>query len=452
MLRRIVLPLMGLVTAAGLTAQSLSVTPTTSTPSAPAHPNHPPLISAVRRPGDPVKFGDPLPGLTSSQATSFTVGQAQFTVVDGPSDGLGPIFNAQSCNACHSQPMVQNVLTNGGASAVTETRFGNSSGVFDLLHQASLNPSVQDVVPNDSTVVAHRKTTPIFGSGLIEAIPDATIEANVHNPAVDGVVGRAAILSDPVTVAIAASGVGPSNRVGRFGWKCQESTLLAFSGDAYLNEMGITNRFFTTDIAPYVFGNLPASEAALVAAEPFGYSLATPDTPTTQLTPTTLQDLPANPLLPESATNKDDIARFTDFMELIAPPPPLPLSQQAMQGQNLFTQINCVACHKASMQTGPSNVSVALAFKNVSLYSDLLLHDMGTLGDGIVQAQAGAEEMRTAPLWGLRARAPYLHDGRAQTVMQAILLHGGEASIIVKRFSNLPSSAQQAIIAFLNSI
>jgi CxxC motif-containing protein (DUF1111 family) len=452
MLRRIILPFMGLATAAGLTAQSLSVTPTTSAPIAGAHPNHPPTVSAVKRPGNPAKFGDPLPGLTSSQATNFTFGQAQFAVVDGPADGLGPIFNAQSCNACHSQPLVNNVITNGGASAVTETRFGNSSGVFDLLHQASLNPSVQDVVPNDSVVVAHRKTTPLFGAGLIEAIPDATIEANVHNPAVDGVTGRAAILSDPITVAIAASGVGPSNFVGRFGWKCQEATLLAFSGDAYLNEMGITNRYFTTDVAPYAFGNQPASQAALVAAEPLGYSLATPETPTTQLTPTTLQDLPTNPLLAESSTNKDDIARFTDFMELIGPPPPLPLSQQALEGQNLFTQIDCVACHKASMQTGPSIVSVALAFKNVPLYSDLLLHDMGKLGDGIVQAQAGAEEMRTAPLWGLRARAPYLHDGRAPTVMQAILLHDGEASIIVKRFSNLQDSQQQAIIAFLNSI
>jgi CxxC motif-containing protein (DUF1111 family) len=299
---------------------------------------------------------------------------------------------------------------------VTETRFGNAAGVFDLLHQASLNPSVQDVVPNDSIVVAQRKTTPLFGAGLIEAIPDATIMANVHNPTVDGVTGRAAVLSDPVTKAIAASRVGPSNFVGRFGWKCQESTLLAFSGDAYLNEMGITNRFFTTDLAPYTAGNQPANQSALVAAEPLGYSLATPDSPTTQLTPGTLQDLPSNPLLAESPTNKDDIARFTDFMELIAPPPALPLSRQALQGQNLFTQINCVACHKASMQTGPSTVSIALAFKNVPLYSDLLLHHMGMLGDGIVQAQAGADEMRTAPLGGLRARGPYLHDGRAQTV------------------------------------
>jgi CxxC motif-containing protein (DUF1111 family) len=452
MLQRIVLPLLGLVAAVDATAQSLSVTPAISATSAVARPNHPPAVSVAKPGGNPANFGDPLTGLTGAQAMSFTVGQAQFGVVDGPANGLGPIFNAQSCNACHTQPMVNNAITNGGASAVTETRFGNAAGVFDLLHQASLNPSVQDVVPNDSIVVAQRKTTPLFGAGLIEAIPDATIMANVHNPTVDGVTGRAAVLSDPVTKAIAASRVGPSNFVGRFGWKCQESTLLAFSGDAYLNEMGITNRFFTTDLAPYTAGNQPANQSALVAAEPLGYSLATPDSPTTQLTPGALQDLPSNPLLAESPTNKDDIARFTDFMELIAPPPALPLSRQALQGQNLFTQINCVACHKASMQTGPSTVSIALAFKNVPLYSDLLLHHMGMLGDGIVQAQAGADEMRTAPLGGLRARGPYLHDGRAQTVMEAILMHGGEATIIVQRFSGLPAGQQQEIIAFLNAI
>jgi CxxC motif-containing protein (DUF1111 family) len=462
MLQRIVLPLMGLVTAVGLTAQSLSETPAALTTSAAGRPNHPPSVSGAKHGGNPSQFGDPLPGLTDSQAMNFTVGQAQFATIDGPADGLGPIFNAQSCNACHSQPLTKNRITNGGASAVTETRFGNAAGVFNLLHQSSLDPDCQDVVPVDSIVVAHRKTTPLFGAGLIEAIPDDAIRNNVHNPAVDGVTGRAAVLSDSVTESIAASaasGGGPVNFVGRFGWKCQESTLLAFSGDAYLNEMGITNRLFTTDLAPHIFGNPGNNPAnykvnyqALLDAEPYGYSKDTPTTPTTKLAPNTLQDLPANPLLLESPTNKDDVALFTDFMELIGPPPTLPLSQQAIQGQNLFTQINCVACHKASMRTGPSTVSIALAFKNVPLYSDLLLHHMGRLGDGIVQAQAGADEMRTAPLWGLRARAPYLHDGRAQTVRDAILMHGGEARIIVERFSDLPDSSQQAIIAFLNSI
>jgi len=104
------------------------------------------------------------------------------------------------------------------------------------------------------------------------------------------------------------------------------------------------------------------------------------------------------------------------------------------------------------MQTGPSAVSPALAFKPVNLYSDLLLHNMGSLNDGIAQANAGPNEMRTAPLWGLRARAPFLHDGRALTIREAILLHDGEALTIRNRFAALSSEQQEQIIAFLNSI
>jgi CxxC motif-containing protein (DUF1111 family) len=438
----------------------------TSIAHAQQRPNHPPAVTTPKAPSNPAQFGDPLPGLSTAEGTNFTVGQAQFEVFDGPADGLGPIFNAQSCVACHTQPSTSTTptvtppngsnpgvvsgITPGGASAITEIRAGtlDANGNFNsltnedgtLFHLASLTPASQETVPPDATIVAHRKTNQLFGAGLIEAIPDATIEANVHKPPIDGVGGRAAVLSDPVTKAIG------TNFVGRFGWKCQETTLLAFSADAYLNEMGITNRFFTTDLAP------DGNQAILLAAEPLGYSLTTPNSPTTQLTPTTLQDLPSNPALPESATNKDDIARFTDFMELLAPPPVLPLTAQAIQGQQLFTQINCVACHKASMQTGPSSVTPSLAFKPVPLYSDLLLHQMGSLADGIAQADAQPSEMRTAPLWGLRARAPYLHDGRAQTILEAILLHDGEALVIRNRFAALSDSEQQAIIAFLNSI
>ena len=434
--------------------------------------NHPPAVTTPKVPSSPAQFGDPLPGLSTTEGTNFAVGQAQFQVFDGPADGLGPIFNAQSCVACHTQPItstnpsvtpnganpaIVSGITTGGASAITEIRAGaldananfvpgrmdfnpltNEDGT--LFHLASLTPASQETVPANATIVAHRKANPLFGAGLIEAIPDATIQANVHATPVDGVTGRAALLADPVTTAIG------TNFVGRFGWKCQQATLLAFSGDAYLNEMGITNRLFTTDLAP------DGNQALLLAAEPLGFSLTSPNSPTTQLTPTTLQDLPSNPALPESATNKDDIARFTDFMELLAPPPVLPLTAQAIQGQQLFTQINCVACHKASMQTGPSSVTPSLAFKPVPLYSDLLLHQMGSMADGIAQANAQPGEMRTAPLWGLRARAPYLHDGRAQTIIQAILLHDGEALIIRNRFAALPDSEQQAIIAFLNSI
>jgi CxxC motif-containing protein (DUF1111 family) len=423
-------------------------------------PNHPPALNnpnTVTTTGTTGQFGSPLPGLTAAELTIFATGQAQFETFDAITpDGLGPIFNAQACIACHTQPntsadpvitppvggnvstAVVSGVTPGGASAIMEIRAGklNPNGTFNplatedgtLFHLSSITPGSQETVPQDATIVAHRKATPLFGAGLIEAIPDATIKANVHTTPVDGVTGRAAVLSDAVTTAIG------TNFVGRFGWKCQESTVLAFAGDAYLNEMGITNRFFTTDLAP------DGNEAALLAAEPAG------------ITPTTLQDLPTNPALPEGPTNKDDIARFTDFMELLAPPPTVPLSPQAAEGQQLFTSINCVACHKPTMQTGPSTVAPALAFQTVHLYSDLLLHQMGSLSDGIAQADAGPTEMRTAPLWGLRARAPYLHDGRAQTIIQAILFHDGEALTIRNRFEALSASQQEAIVDFLQSI
>jgi CxxC motif-containing protein (DUF1111 family) len=403
-------------------------------------PGHPPAISSIKHPHPQPQFGDPIAGLTEQQALDFSLGQAQFNGKEGISDGLGPIFNAQSCNACHTQPLVNGVATSGGASAVTETRFGNAKGVFDLLHQACIDPSVQDLVPEDSTVVAHRKTTPLFGLGLIEAIPDATIKNNVHSPAVDGVTGRVAILTDSVTTSIIKNGQG-TNSVGRFGWKCQEATLLAFSGDAYANEMGIANRIFPLDFPPHI----PNGQSLLDAAnQANGFPGSGPNPPLNQ-------DPPEDPTQPEGPTNKDDVARFTDFMETLAQPPTLPLSQVALMGQQLFTQINCVACHTPSMQTGKSPIA-ALNFKNVPLYSDLLLHDMGSLGDGIAQAAARPNEIRTAPLWGLRARTPYLHDGRASSILEAITLHDGEASIIRDRFLALPTARQQAIIAFINSI
>jgi CxxC motif-containing protein (DUF1111 family) len=401
-----------------------------------ARPNHP--APPIPMPTPFVTgFGGLLAGVTADQKAAWIAGLQQFKVVDGPADGLGPIFNNQSCVSCHSQPVAAGAITPGGASAVLETRFGKlTNGQFDpltseggtLLHQMALAPFAQDNIPSDANVVASRKTTPTFGLGLIEAIPDAAIEANAHHPPVDGVTGRAAILTDSVTQLVGG------NVVGRFGWKCQESTLLAFSADAELNEMGVTNRFFTTDIAP------GGNQATLIQAEPDG------------MTPTTLQDLPANPALPESPTNKDDIARFTDFLQLNAPPPVVPLTPQAQRGQALFAAVNCIACHKPSMQTGPSTVSVALAFQNVPLYSDLLLHRMGSLADGIAQAAAQPDEMRTAPLWGLRARSPFLHDGRASTILQAILMHDGEARIIRDRFANLSEVQKNAIIAFLESI
>ena len=319
--------------------------------------------------------------------------------------------------ACHSS------RAPGGASAITVTRFGRIvNGVFDgypneggtLLQDHAIDPAVQEVIPADATIIAHRQATPLFGLGLIEAIPDGVILSLASRPPRDGIQGTAAMITDVTTGQV---------RVGRFGWKNQQATLLAFAGDAYLNEMGITNRFFPVE-------NAPNGDLAKLAL--FDH----------------VQD-PEDVLDP--VLNRSDIDAAADFMRLLAPPPTVPLTADAQAGRALFQQINCAACHVPVLPSGPSSVA-ALSNKPVPLYSDLLLHDMGALGDGIEQASAKGREFRTAPLWGLRASGPYLHDGRAMTIDEAIRGHAGEAAVVRKRYKHLTAEERQQIVAFLNSL
>jgi CxxC motif-containing protein (DUF1111 family) len=383
--------------------------------------------------------------VTTAQKTAWLAGRAQFQTPETPADGLGPIMNNTNCFACHQQPDTNGKPIVGGASAQTELRFKTSSGIFDLVHVTSINPSIcQDQVPFDAVLTAHRKSNQTFGLGLIEAIPDATILANQNrNLGRDGVFGRAAVLTDPLTTRIASNTFfnGVPNVIGRLGWKNQEASCLAFSFDGQINELGETNRGFGTDFSPHQGGLEPPNDAARDAAEPLG------------VLATDLQDQPIDPTQPEGPNNMDDSDRYTAFQQFNAPPPTVPLTPSALRGQAKFAQVNCVACHLPSMMTGQSKISDVLSFVNVPLFSDLLLHDMGpALGDGIEQGAAGPNEFRTAPLWGLRARAPYLSDGRAPTVMDAILAHGGEAQKIRDRFAHLPAADQQDILNFLDSI
>jgi CxxC motif-containing protein (DUF1111 family) len=212
-------------------------------------------------------------------------------------------------------------------------------------------------------------------------------------------------------------------RVGRFGWKAQHATLLSFSGDAYLNEMGITNRLFPTENAPN--GN----EALLAQYD----TVADPEDP-------------ADPV-----TGLSDIDRFAEFMRFLAPPTPRPETASVSAGKSVFQQTGCANCHMPSMVTGPNSVA-ALSNKQIFLYSDLLLHDMGTLGDGIAQADAAISEMRTAPLWGLSLRGPFLHDGRAATIDAAIRAHDGEAATVRDHYEKLPPQARQHLLDFLGSL
>lgn len=363
-----------------------------------------------------VQFGAPLPGLTTAQRVAFDAGAAEFVVNETPASGLGPVMNNRSCISCHGQPAI------GGGSGIRVTRFGRTTnGVFDaldalggsLLQQNSIDPAIVEVVPGEANTVARRQSTPLYGMGLVEAIPDEAILAGAERQRALGLNGVPHLVVDVADGRV---------RVGRFGWKAQQATVVAFSADAYLNEMGITNRLFPTE-------NAPNGNTALLAQ--FDRVRDPEDVP--------------------NATGLADFERVADFMRFLAPPPTLPLTASAVQGRTLFSQVGCAGCHTPKMMTGPHAVQ-ALSYKEVELYSDLLLHDMGALGDGIVQGDAGARDFKTQPLWGLRSSGPYLHDGRALTIDQATQAHDGEAATSRDAYRALNATQRQQLLDFLGSI
>lgn len=368
----------------------------------------------------PGQQGGALPGLTAAQRAVFANGFEAFAQRETVDSGLGPIFNDVSCIACHIAPAP------GGGSRRTVTRFGRTTnGTFNplehlggsLLQDRAIRPDLRETIPAEANVVARRITTPLFGAGLIEAIPDAAIRALAATPnKPDGVKGRVSTVVDITT---------GTERVGRFGWKAQQATLLAFSADAYANEMGVTNRFFRADNAPN--GDLTRLDRADRILDPEDEV--------------------------DPATGKADIDRAADYMRLLAAPARSGAtdSSAVRAGQSVFSAISCTACHTPLLRTGASSVA-ALANQPVPLYSDLLLHDMGSLGDGIAQGSAGPREMRTAPLWGLGRRNAYLHDGRAVTLDAAIRAHDGEGAKAAARYAALAGPQQQQLIAFLRSL
>lgn len=376
----------------------------------------PPTMAAAPAPGTPSP-GAPLAGLTSAELADFDEGREEFVATETPQGGLGPIFNNDSCVACHSAGGV------GGASTQTVTRFGRlAQGSFDdlarlggsLLQARAIDVAALEHVPREASITTRRVTTPLFGAGLIEAIADDTLEQNARKPQPDGVHGRVSHVLD------VTSG---TQRVGRFGWKAQHATLLAFAGDAYLNEMGITSRLFPTE-------NAPNGRADLLARFD-----KVPD--------------PEDEVEPD--TGKGDIDHAADFMRLLAPAPTRPATADSLAGQRLFENARCTACHTPVQMTG-NHLVAALAHKPVALYSDLLLHDMGPLGDGIVQGTALGRDMRTAPLWGLRLRPAFLHDGRARTIEAAIEAHDGEARPSRSRFQAMTPTEKQQMVAFLRTL
>jgi CxxC motif-containing protein (DUF1111 family) len=366
-----------------------------------------------------IQPGDPLPGISAAEFSEFRLGLEDFTEVETAEDGLGPAFNGTSCASCHNVPAI------GGGSVVVETRAGyrTEQGVAGLdrdgntlMHLFSVPPhNCQPAAPDDANVFARRAPLPVFGDGLIEAIPDDAILAleDPFDRDGNGVRGRASIVMDVAT---------GTRRVGRFGWKAQQATLLAFAGDAYRNEMGITNDLFPRE---YAYG---ITDAAMSRCD------LRPD-------PEDVRD----PL-----TQKRGIDNFEAFMKFLAPIARGPIDQAARDGERVFQSLGCATCHVPALATGPS-VSPVFNRKTVPLYSDLLLHDIGT-GDGILQASAKGEEIRTPALWGLRLRRPLLHDGSASTIEEAIERHSREGELARRGFSQLRETDRVLLMAFLRSL
>lgn len=364
--------------------------------------------------------GDPLAGITSGEFEEFRLGLDDFMEVETVEEGLGPAFNGASCAVCHSVPSI------GGAGVVAEVRAARRDEHGEFVELVPTSGSLfqifsipthtcQPVIPPEANVIARRVPIPLFGAGLVEAIPDEVILAldDSADRNRDGVSGRAAVIDDIAT---------GKRRVGRFGWKAQQATLLAFSADAYRNEMGITNDLFPDELA---FGITP---------EQMKLCDRIPD-PEDQ---------------PDRRTRRRGIDNFEAFMKFLAPAGRGPVDDRVRAGEALFGTVGCASCHVPSLQTGPS-ANPVFNRKVVPLFSDLLLHDVGT-GDGIQQQAATPLEFRTPALWGLRLRRPLMHDGTAATIEDAIAVHGGEATSARDRVLGLPPDQRAALLAFLKSL
>jgi CxxC motif-containing protein (DUF1111 family) len=415
--------------------------------------------------------GNFINGLNASQQAYFADGQLRFqeveSVQNGQHNGLGPSFNSNSCSSCHAHPSVggtspavnpQVAIANaeGAGNAipsfitlngpVREARFkmvadqngrltntpdGGVHGVFTITGRSDA-ASCQMAQPNFERMLAEnnvsfRIPTPTYGLGLIESISDDTIVANDSaQPVVKQLLG---INGTP-------NRSGNDGSITRFGWKAQNKSLLMFSGEAYNVEMGITNELFPNERG-YPGTQIPAG--CLINPTP-------EDTTNFDVTST--------------VAGPSDIVGFSNFMRFLDQPAPActgnSCSQSIQDGRNVFVNVaRCAACHTPSMTTGKSYVA-ALSNVQANLFSDLLIHHMGSgLADGVSQGGAGPDQFRTAPLWGLGQRLFFLHDGRASDLMQAIEAHaspGSEANTVIRIFNGLSENQKQDLLNFLRSL
>lgn len=420
------------------------------------------LISAAPPiPDAPTGFDSKTNGLVDDAA--HQADQAKFEEIEQLSDGLGPLYNAQSCRECHQNPV------SGAASQVTELRVGHQGrdGRFrnpeipinhgtevitgrSLVNDRAICPNaafptteIQERVPETEAIRTFRLSLSLLGDGFVEAVADQTL-VDLSKRQCEESHGKICgqVLYVPIVEAPGQMGVG------RFGWKDQHASLLSFSGDAYLNEMGITNRLQPNEV----------TNLCNTVSEP--------------------NDKPG----PDGLSDIDHFARFIRATKAPARDALLASSAPAQKGQELFDKVGCAECHVETLTTAPAGTKInggmftipaALGSLSLHPYSDFLMHDVGT-GDGILQAipehygpkvfeqmsaylakqdfEGSRNKIRTAPLWGVRMRPRLMHDGSSLTFLDAIRRHGGEARQVIQQFEQLKRTEQENIIVFLRSL
>jgi CxxC motif-containing protein (DUF1111 family) len=432
--------------------------------------------------GGPAAAGGVINGATAVESAVFASSKTTFKELDSVSgapiagangSGLGPRFNLDSCSGCHAQPDV------GGSSPsvnpqIAAAHRGNASNPEDLSAFIKVNGPVREVrfktnpdgtadggvhdlftitgrpdavgcnvaQPDFRAALAagnaiFRIPTPTFGAGLIEGIPDQTIidnkNASLDQKADFGITGR-------------ENREGNDGTITRFGWKAQNKSLQIFAGEAYNVEQGVTNQIFPDEregLQGCLFNSTPEDHSSFTVNG--GVLSSTPD----------------------------DVVSFRLFMRFLAPPAPqqvntstdagADLASTIQNGKKAFGEAGCALCHTPSLETGLASSidptlssSTALSHQNANLYSDLLVHDMGTgLADGVTQGVANGQEFRSAPLWGIGQRIFFLHDGRTNDLLAAIQAHsspGSEANKVISNFNRLDDRDQQAILVFLRSL
>jgi len=412
---------------------------------------------AQSTPIPPVAIGEPLPGLTAQELAYFYEGKAMYEKDFTPQEGLGPLHNGPACTTCHfgggtggsehgTANNVHHITVQhdgqtylafelGGAVRQTKSITGTPGANPDCIVSGETDPT------SPGSQISVRHTPPVFGFGLLDAVPDAAILKNMgpkpsKKPGVIGAAnwgveleGLVDLLAFKLDATRRTQPVG-APRVGRFGWKAPTATLFQFTTEPFNIELGVSTPFFPRENMPD--GSIIPEACRLPGHQP-------------------------------NDINSQQSLRLFYFQAFLAPPPRGPITPDVVRGEALFKQIGCEDCHVQGFTTvpnyhvpwpdGSSHRVAALSGKSFNPWSDLLIHDMGeALADHRPQGKASGRFWRTTPLWGTRFKTNYLHDGRATTVHEATLAHGGEATASTQAYNALSPQDKARVIQFIQSL